>query len=283
MGLFNSPGDEPDGYGAIRLPWWWAALFVVLSVVWGLFAFLGAPSPVNRSILGERPEEASSLPPPNDPTQEPLETAKDLPVQPETSLPEVPAGSEPAPDSLASAAPTAAEAPAVATHGDLAPIPPETAQELPVRRRAPVSPPETRGGEPVPKSLSGPAPTVPLTSPLPPRRSPAEKARSKLANVIAPAEQKAGLWPPNDPDFKNCVRAARGVTLKWQSTDPTKSAYLMVKSRHNNGEWATWIEKKPVHGAAFTLTMRGDQARNSQFQWMLSQSPTSAAPTPNYF
>src|SRR6516164_266699 len=166
MGLFNSPGDEPDGYGAIRLPWWWAALFVVLSVVWGLFAFLGAPSPVNRSILGERPEEASSLPPPSDPTQEPLETAKDLPVQPETSLPEVPAGSEPAPDSLASAGPTVSEATPVPTHSDPAPIPPETAQELPVRREAPVSPPETRGGEPVPNSLFSPAPTVALAPSL---------------------------------------------------------------------------------------------------------------------
>jgi hypothetical protein len=146
------------------------------------------------------------------------------------------------------------------------------------------SPPELPArSAPASESLFSPTLTVALAPAGPALRGLEEMAPQKLAKAAVPAVERAGLWPLNDPDFKNCLPAGNGITIKWQSTERSKPAYLMVRQRRDDREWETWVEKTPVHGAAFTLTLRGAQARNSQFQWMLFQSATNTPPEPNYF
>jgi hypothetical protein len=118
------------------------------------------------------------------------------------------------------------------------------------------------------------APSVPALQSQP------EKEPPKL---VVPAVERAGLWPPNDPDFKNCFRNGNGIRLAWQSTERAKPIYLIVRQRQGDGEWETWVEKTPVNGMAFTLTLRSAQARNSEFQWVLLQSQSNIPPESNYF
>jgi hypothetical protein len=60
--------------------------------------------------------------------------------------------------------------------------------------------------------------------------------------LCVPAVERAGLWPPNDPDFKNCLRNGNGIRLTWQSTERAKPIYLIVRQRQGDGEWETWVE-----------------------------------------
>ena len=95
--------------------------------------------------------------------------------------------------------------------------------------------------------------------------------------------ERAGLWPPNDPDFKNCLRNGNGVRLQWQSMKRAKPIYLMVMQRHDGGGWETRVEKTRVSGVAFALALRSAQARNSEFQWVLFQSQSNIPHESNYF
>jgi hypothetical protein len=111
----------------------------------------------------------------------------------------------------------------------------------------------------------------------------AEESQVLTESSTLPPMERAGLWPPNDPDFKNCLRNGNGVRLQWQSTKRAKPIYLMVMQRHDGGGWETRVEKTPVNGMAFTLALRSAQARNSEFQWVLLQSQSNIPPESNYF
>jgi hypothetical protein len=105
----------------------------------------------------------------------------------------------------------------------------------------------------------------------------AGESRVLTESSTLPPIERAGLWPPNDPDFKNCLRNGNGVRLQWQSTKRAKPIYLMVM------QWETWVEKTPVGGVAFALALRSAQARNSEFQWVLFQSQSNIPQESNYF
>ena len=111
----------------------------------------------------------------------------------------------------------------------------------------------------------------------------AEESQVLTESSTLPPMERAGLWPPNDPDFKNCLRNGNGIRLAWQSTKRAKPIYLMVMQRQGDGEWETWVEKTPVSGVAFTLALRSAQARNSEFQWVLFQSQSNIPQESNYF
>jgi hypothetical protein len=111
----------------------------------------------------------------------------------------------------------------------------------------------------------------------------AEESQVLTESSTLPPMERAGLWPPNDPDFKNCLRNGNGVRLQWQSTKRAKPIYLMVMQRHDGGGWETRVEKTRVSGVAFALALRSAQARNSEFQWVLLQSQSNIPPESNYF
>jgi hypothetical protein len=111
----------------------------------------------------------------------------------------------------------------------------------------------------------------------------AEESQVLTESSTLPPMERAGLWPPNDPDFKNCLRNGNGVRLQWQSTRRAKPIYLMVMQRHDGGGWETRVEKTRVSGVAFALALRSAQARNSEFQWVLLQSQSNIPPESNYF
>ena len=111
----------------------------------------------------------------------------------------------------------------------------------------------------------------------------AEESQVLTESSTLPPMERAGLWPPNDPDFKNCLRNGSGVRLQWQSTERAKPIYLMVMQRHDGGGWKTRVEKTPVSGVAFALALRSARARNSEFQWVLFQSQSNIPQESNYF
>jgi hypothetical protein len=117
---------------------------------------------------------------------------------------------------------------------------------------------------------------------LPGGKLDAPKDPSKAPSVV-PVLETDGFWPPNDTNFKNRIRIGNGITLKWQSTDRAKPSHVMVRQRRDNGEWGTWVKKTPAEGAAFTLTLRSAEARNSEFQWVLFQNSGNIPPKLNYF
>ena len=111
----------------------------------------------------------------------------------------------------------------------------------------------------------------------------AEESQVLTESSTLPPMERAGLWPPNDPDFKNCLRNGNGVRLQWQSMKRAKPIYLMVMQRHDGGGWETRVEKTRVSGVAFALALRSAQARNSEFQWVLFQSQSNIPHESNYF
>ena len=134
-----------------------------------------------------------------------------------------------------------------------------------------------------PESHLSSAQTIVMAPSVPARQDIPEKGPPKLEKVVVLPMERAGLWPPNDPDFKNCLRNGNGVRLQWQSTNRAKPIYLMVMQRHDGGGWETWVEKTRVSGVAFALALRSAQARNSEFQWVLFQSQSNIPHESNYF
>jgi len=288
MGLTSSLDNEPDEDGKGGSIWWTIPFVMTLCVLWVILGFMTGG---NERDTASRPETAKAA------------LAREVP------LPAPAAGFVPVPESRTSPAQTVAVTPSMSALNPVQ-VPPDSAKEplMVPESSAPVLP---TGIAPVRESRSSPEQTIAVTPSIPALRSappqvPADSAKEPAAvpgsaasvlsggilhapespskaPSVAPAVETAGFWPPNDPKFKSCVRIGNGITLKWQSTDRAKPSHVMVRQRRDNGEWETWVGRTPVKGAAFTLTLRSAQARNSDFQWVLFQNPGNIPPKLKYF
>jgi hypothetical protein len=266
MNLFYSHIDELDRTGKTGFNWWVIPFVVTLSFLWGILGFLCGATEEKITTRTDAITTGAAVPP-------------EAPLLPSAD------GITPTLQSSSSPAQAVAVIPSVpALQSAPAQIPAELAEETPVPTESSTSSAEpTVGMASEPESQLSPAQTIAMAPPVQALQSKPEKRPPKFEKVVVPTVERAGIWPPNDPDFKNCLRNGNGIRLKWQSTGRAKPIYLMVRQRHDDGGWETWVEKTPVNGVAFTLTLGSAQARNSEFQWVLFQSPTNIPPESNYF
>jgi hypothetical protein len=290
MGLPSSLDNEPDEDGKVGSIWRTVPFFMMFCVLWGILGFL----------TGRTERDTASR----------AETAKAALAR-EEPVPAPAAGLVPVPESRTSPAQTVAATPSMsALRSTPVQVPPDSAKDplMAPESSAPVLP---TGIAPVQESRSSPAQPIAVTASIPalrgePPQVPADsvkepatapestasvlpggilhapESRSNTPSIV-PAVETAGFWPPNDPEFKNCVRIGNGITLKWQSTERANPSHVMVRQRRGNGQWETWIDRTPVKGADFTLRLRSAHARNSEFQWVLFQNSENIPPKLKYF